>query len=185
MSGITQKFKSVLGDRILEQKALGRGGAPSIWVEAAKLREVAELLRESPELGFDWLENLAAMQVDSAIVLSYFLRCTSPGKENQEMVLRASLVPANAEAWVDAPSVASVWPAAEPWQSEVAELFGVKFIGSGPLVRKILPEGWVGFPLRKGYMFPTEVMGIPHMRRVGQTGPDEFKPEYGAEVGTP
>ncbi len=49
------------------------------------------------------------------------------------------------------PSVVSVWPTADWLEREVYDMFGVLYEGHPDLKRILLPDGWVGHPLRKDY----------------------------------
>jgi NADH-quinone oxidoreductase subunit C len=51
----------------------------------------------------------------------------------------------------EVPSVTGVWPTANWLEREIYDMFGVVYEGHPDLKRILMPDGWVGHPLRKDY----------------------------------
>lgn len=73
---------------------------------------------------------------------------------------------------LDTPSVVPVWPAANWYEREAYDLFGIVFIDHPDLRRLLSDYGFVGHPLRKDY----PMMGYDDIRYDGATGSCIFEP---------
>jgi NADH-quinone oxidoreductase subunit C len=133
----------------VEEAQLFRGELTA-RVRSSNLRQVCEFLRDDKDLRFKYLSDLTALDhypVEPRFETVYHLYSI---ETNQRLRLRVGL-------GGDDPSVDSmvpVWPAANAFEREVFDLFGIYFVGHPYLVRIVLPEDWEGHPLRKDY--PTE-----------------------------
>jgi NADH:ubiquinone oxidoreductase subunit C len=157
---------------ILEKQAFGRGGTCALWVNAASLVNVGKIVFSE---GFTWLEAVTAVQMptedDDAFVLTYILRPPLDPRPASVLLLRISVIRKKGDKTddeVDAPSVVRLWSAAESYEQELSELFGIRFWDAGGMVSYQkglrLPHGLRGYPLRKNFIFPTHVNGIAHSR---------------------
>lgn len=64
-------------------------------------------------------------------------------------MLRLRVLVEEADASVE--SITPVWPGANYYEREVFDLFGIRFEGHPDLRRIMMPDEWVGHPLRKDY----------------------------------
>ncbi len=65
------------------------------------------------------------------------------------------------------PSTFQLWPGTEAMEREAFDMFGISFEGHPDLTRILMPEDWVGHPLRKDYA----VGQIPVQFSEGHTAP--------------
>jgi NADH-quinone oxidoreductase subunit C len=124
-----------------------------------RIVEISRYLKAQSDLAFDFLEDLTA---------------TDHPKENLIRIVyhfysykHRHLFCAKAELGRDKPeidTVETVWKAANWMEREVFDLFGVNFKGHSDLRRIMLPDDWVGTPLRKDYVEAGGYLGISNVR---------------------
>ncbi|MBF0429963.1 MAG: NADH-quinone oxidoreductase subunit C [Fibrobacteria bacterium] len=61
-------------------------------------------------------------------------------------------------------TLSKIWPAAIWYEREIFDLLGVSFNNHPDLRRILMPEDWVGHPLRKDYKQQETYRGIPTTR---------------------
>jgi NADH:ubiquinone oxidoreductase subunit C len=57
-------------------------------------------------------------------------------------------------------TVSDIWRTAEMLEREVYDLFGVQFLEHPDLRRLLLTDDWVGYPLRKDYEDPINMIKL-------------------------
>jgi NADH-quinone oxidoreductase subunit C len=132
---------------------------PYCFVEGRAIVEVCRFLRDDSELKFEVLSDLTALDWPKEEKIQVVYHLYSYSRVHQ-MVLKVDLPRDN-------PKVATlegVWKVANWFEREVYDLFGVIFEGHSDLRRIMLPEDWVGHPLRKDYVEQEEYDGISTQR---------------------
>lgn len=146
MSESTEKaIRNAFPEAVLESADLH--GVLQVRLASEALLPVCELLRTRPELAFDYLADITAIDWNDCIELVYQLTALS---RNERIALRVDLDRDGPQ--VD--SVTPVWRGANYQEREVFDLMGVAFKGHPDLRRILLPEDWEGYPLRKDYVIP-------------------------------
>lgn len=58
-------------------------------------------------------------------------------------------------------TISSVWPTGNWGEREAFDMYGIEFVGHPDMRRLLLPEDWVGHPLRKDYEMPARYHDVP------------------------
>jgi NADH-quinone oxidoreductase subunit C len=150
--------QEAFGDQLVETLAFR--GETTLVVERDRILDILALLRQHPDLGYDRLSDLTAVD--------YLDAPATAGSRSDlrfavvyHLMSRSNLARLRVRAHVpeDDPSIASVtglFPMANWPEREVYDLFGIVFNGHPDLKRILLPDDWDGHPLRKDYPIGAE-----------------------------
>ena len=119
----------------------------TIYIERSSIREACVLLRDNGGCPFNFLADVTCVDwypSEPRFEVVYHL-LSIPKKERVRLKVKLG----SSSPTLD--SVTSVWPAANFFEREVYDLFGVRFTGHPYLRRLLMPEDWEGHPLRKDY----------------------------------
>lgn len=111
-------------------------------VEEGELLGLMKKLKEN--YGFNYLANLTSVDYEENFEIIYHLYSIP---ENNKIAVKTT-VPRNRAEVV---SMFPIWPTADWQEREVYDLMGIKFKGHPNLIRVLLPDDFVGHPLRKDF----------------------------------
>jgi NADH-quinone oxidoreductase subunit C len=149
------RVKALLGADVLDSHA-HRGDA-TVLVPLARARECLRRLQTDPELAFNFLIDLTAVDYlgrDPRFELVYHLASidAKPRDDAPSALFRRlrvkTAVPENP---CEADSICALWQAANWLEREVFDLYGIHFREHPDLRRILLYDEFEGHPLRKDY----------------------------------
>jgi NADH-quinone oxidoreductase subunit C len=138
-----------------------RLGETTIIVRPDAIIEVCQALRDDSALQYNFLSTITAvdwLEREPRYDVVYHLMSLPTGA-----VVRLTIqVGDDEQPQPEAPSVTSVWLAANWYEREVYDLFGIRFSGHPDLRRIEMPDDWIGHPLRKDYPLTGIQLPEPH-----------------------
>jgi len=120
--------------------------AQAVLVESESLLEVAEYLKNLPELDLDYLNHITAVDYFDYFELIYQLTSLN---HNHTILLKTRCYGRENPS---VPSVVSLWRGADYQEREVFDLMGITFEGHPNMKRIFLWDGFKGYPLRKDWL---------------------------------
>ncbi len=128
-------------------------------VKPDKVRDLMTFLRDDSALRFDFLQSLTGVDWPKLNVLQSVYHLYSYSHRHEICVKADS--PRDKPV---VPSVVSVWKTADWLEREQFDLLGIVYDGHPDLRRILMPDDWVGYPLRKDYKEAKEYRGMPTSR---------------------
>ncbi len=126
---------------------------PTLVTDAAQAPELLAFLKNEAPRRYRRLEDVTAVdesarrqrpEHDYSLVY-HLLNMDDPGWLRVKVPLKGE----NPQA----PSITDIWPAANWYEREAYDMYGIRFSGHPDLRRILMPESWQGHPLRKSHPF--------------------------------
>ena len=137
----------------LERACSGSTGCVSYWVgdwtiivPRERLVEIAAWLRDAPEARFDFCSDVTAVDWPPRPERFDLVYCLYSVSHRRRVRIKVRLKEGE-----PVPSVTGIWPAANWFEREVFDMFGIRFDGHPDLRRILMPDDWQGHPQRKDY----------------------------------
>ena len=146
------KVKAKFGEDLISVKEFRE--ETFLCVKSDRIVEIITLLKDDPDLQYNYFsECLGADYSEWPHVRDF------PGKERFEVVYNLMSLKHHSRIMVKVavndgqtiPTLKHVFLGAEYPEREISDLFGVIFAGNEPTDRFLLPDDFVGFPLRKEF----------------------------------
>ena len=125
----------------------------TVIIEHENWKEVALQLRSAEGLDFDYLFCLTCIDWKTHFMMVMHLTSTT---QRHTLVVKTKLdkdIPA-------IKTVSDIWRTAEFHEREVYDLFGIIFLEHPDLRRLFLTDEWKGWPLRKDYEDPVNMIKL-------------------------
>ena len=138
-----------------------RDAIPTVWVKRDRIHDVLAHLKSGIGLPYPMLYDLTAIDnrvrvnrdapaSDFTVIYHLF------SFERNEYIRVKTALDSNA---LSADSITDLWPAANWYEREVWDMFGITFSGHPHLERILMPRSWAGHPLRKDHPARATEMG--------------------------
>ena len=133
-------------------EAFENHGDRGVLIKKEGIKDLTTTLKNNPAFGFNMLMDLTAVdylhweEKESRFEVIYNLFSLP---KNERLFIKALVKETEPE--ID--SVASVWPAANWYEREVWDMFGIRFKGHPNLKRILMYEEFTGHALKKDYPY--------------------------------
>ncbi|MFC0216390.1 NADH-quinone oxidoreductase subunit C [Paenibacillus chartarius] len=143
---LVEILKESVGDDVIAEAYINEMDShrPCVVIKGELWPEAAKVFRDHTELKCDYLRNLSGVDQETHLEVVYHLLSITSKREYGVKVKTDREHPS-------VPSVTSIWETANWNEREAYDLLGIDFPGHPNLTRIMMPDDWVGHPLRKDY----------------------------------
>jgi NADH:ubiquinone oxidoreductase subunit C len=121
---------------------------PMFELKPDDLLEVTRRFRDDPQLKFDFLCNMGGVDTGQRMEVVYSIASTT-----QHLRMDFKLVLGYENPSIE--TITEIWPAANWYEREMYELYGIEVKNHPDMRPLLLPEDWnQGFPMRKNWDAP-------------------------------
>jgi NADH-quinone oxidoreductase subunit C len=117
---------------------------PTLIISREKWLEILSFFRNQPEQSFTYLQNASAIDYETHLEVVFHLFHL---EKKEQIAIKTKLD--RDQAFL--PSASHLFAAANWNEREMFDLMGIEFTDHPDLKRILLPDSWVGHPLRKDY----------------------------------
>jgi NADH-quinone oxidoreductase subunit C len=152
----SRKIHAIIAERFGDAVELVDAVDPyTVIKDVTRFKELMMFLRDDPRMKFDFLRSVAGVDYPETnqIASVYHLYSYDLGHAH---VVKYMCIRENPEV----SSVMDIWPTANWHERESYDLTGIIYTGHHDLRRIMLPDDWVGHPLRKDYVEEPDYHGI-------------------------
>jgi NADH-quinone oxidoreductase subunit C/D len=159
-----------------------RDGVPTLWVSKDQAHDVLHYLKTEADPPYPMLYDLTAIdervrehrpdQLGDFTTVYHLLSF----ERNKDVRIKVAL----SGEYPTLRTVTDIWPAANWYEREVWDMFGVSFDGHPHLRRILMPRTWEGHPLRKEHPARATEMGpfrLPEDKQDAEQQALQFQPE--------
>ncbi|HUX10135.1 MAG TPA: NADH-quinone oxidoreductase subunit C/D [Terriglobia bacterium] len=150
---ILEELQQKFGEAVIAPQP-ARDRVPTFWTLKEKVHEVVRYLKQEVARPYKMLYDITAtddrvrqhregMPAGDFTVIYHLLSFD----RNEYIRIKVPLK----EESLSVPTITDIWPAANWYEREVWDMFGIKFDGHPFLARILMPKTWVGHPLRKDH----------------------------------
>ena len=181
-NALVEEKVDFLRDAVIERQVTP-DGIDTLWVPRERLHQTLSYFKNGIDLPYKMLYDLTAIdererthregQPVSDFTAVYHLYSFD---RNSYLRIKTALREDN----LQLDSITDIWPAANWYEREAWDMFGIRFQGHPHLERILMPRTWVGHPLRKDHPARATEMGpfsLPLQKEQKEQEALRFRPE--------